>query len=287
MRYLITLIFTIGICFCVQWFALRASGGRTLKSESNFFSSLGRIQAGAYAKQEIMILGSSITGRLPDSAQGFDGISNMGCDGGNGIDTLRAIDQGILPSAPWIIIEANTLNLSLQPSPTAISIAMEGPWFKLGIEHSPISAYARPSAFFYSKLLERKIGTFSKEDAERGYQTDTVPVVLSPQTPHRLTPDEDRLISEISAIIGRLKSGGAKVIFVWLPPGRTDNTPPEWITALVSTSDSLWWDLGQHVPSSEIRLTDGVHMDSTSATRATGDLIRAVRYLEQKPPLQN
>jgi len=283
MRYLVILLLTVALCFGAQSLALRLAGGRTLKSESNFFSSLGRIQAGAHAKQKIMVLGSSITGRLPDSAQGFAGISNMGCDGGNGIDTLRAIDNGILPSAPWMFVEANALGLSLTNKPTEISKTMKGPWFQLGIGHPSVSAYGRPAAFFYSNLLARKIGAFPREEAERGFQTGTAPVLLGQPSHPDLTSVETALISEVSAIIQRLQRSGSKFIFVWLPPARPDSKPPEWITALAESSHSYWWDLGQNVPLQDVKLTDGVHMDAASATRTTGDLLRAIQYLEQHP----
>lgn len=282
MRYLILLLLTLAACFGVQSLALRLSGGRTLKSESNFFSSLGRIQAGAHAQQKIMVLGSSITGRLPDSAQGFAGISNMGCDGGCGIDTLRAIDQGILPSAPWIFIETNTLNLSLSPKPTEISRTMMSPWFKFGINHPSISAYARPAAFFYSKLLARKIGNYPPAEAVRGFGSGTVPVLLSPAASQSLDAIQANRVAEVTDIIQRLQRRGSRFIFVWLPPAHANDPAPEWILSLAESSHSYWWDLGRRVSPQDVKLTDGVHMDAPSATRATGDLLRAVAQLERE-----
>ncbi len=282
MPYFLTLICTLAACFGMQALALRSSGGRTLKSESNFFSSVGRIQAGAHAKQEIMILGSSITGRLPDVAQGFSGISNMGCDGGNGIDSLRAIDKGKLPSAPWIFIEANTLQLSLNSKPTEISRTMEGGWFQHGIEHPSISAYARPAAFLYSKLLSKKIGTYTSTDANRGFGFTTLPSpAVAPKNPD-LTPTQQALIAEVSKIISRLRNKGSEVIFIWLPPARGDDNPLSWILAMAASSKSYWWDLGQSVPNEEIKLTDSVHMDATSATRTTGELLYTVKRLSSR-----
>ena len=281
MRYFLILILTLAACFGVQALALQMSGGRTLKSESNFFSSVGRIQAGAHAQQDIMVLGSSITGRLPDVAQGFSGISNMGCDGGNGIDSLRAIDKGILPSAPWIFVEANTLQLSLNPKPTEISRTMEGRWFQYGIEHPSISAYARPAAFFYSKLLSKKIGSYVSTDADRGFGFTTLPSPAVAQQNPDLTAAQQALIAEVSEIISRLRNKGSEVIFVWLPPARGDDQQLTWILPMAAASKSYWWDLGQSVPKEEIKLTDGVHMDATSATRTTGELLNAVDVLKK------
>ena len=287
MRFLILFAFTIAACFGLQSLALRMVGGRTVKSESNFFSSVGRIQAGAAARPKIMVLGSSITGRLPDTAQGFRGISNMGCDGGNAIDALRAIDQGILPSAPWLVIEANTLHLSLVEETTEIASALRSPWFKLGIKYPLVSSYARPTAFFYSKLLANKIGTFDPQEAARGFETHTLPVITNSESGQIHGPAETKLIVEVSGIIKRLQSKGSKCIFVWLPPARAANTPPEWILTLAESCHSYWWDLATHIPTGSVKFTDRVHMDATSATRATGDLLRAVQQLEADSILPN
>ena len=281
MPYWLIFALTLAGCFGAQAFALKKAGGRTLKSESNFFSSVGRIQAGAYANEKIAVLGSSITGRLPDSAQGFAGISNMGCDGGNGIDTLRAIDKGILPTAPWIFIEANTLQLSLDSKPTEISRTMEGLWFQLGIKHPSISAYSRPSAFFYSRLLAKKIGNYSEAEAKRGFGLSTLPTPIT-EIPAQVTSDaENKIIAEVSEIIQRLHQKNSKVAFVWLPPPRAEDKAPDWIMKLVATRQSSWWDLGQEVPLHEVKLTDSVHMDAVSATRTTGELLRSIQKLDQ------
>jgi hypothetical protein len=51
---------------------------------------------------------------------------------------------------------------------------------------------------------------------------------------------------------------------------------------MAADSQSYWWDLGQSVPKEEIKLTDGVHMDATSATRTTGELLHAVQELSKR-----
>jgi hypothetical protein len=279
-RYTLTIILTIGLCFLAQSIALNASGGRTLKSESNFFSSLGRIQAGAYANQKIIVLGSSITGRLPDSAQGFDQLSNMGCDGGNAIDALRAVDRGILPSAPWIFVEANTLFLSLANHPTEISNSFETAWFQVGMKYPLLSAYARPSAFLYSKLLAKKTGSFDLEDSKQGFGFEIFPNPVDSNEVYEVTKKEAELVSETAAIIQRLQDHGSKVVIVWLPPARSTPNPPEWILSLARSSGAYWWDLAQNIPQKKVRLTDKIHMDATSAARTTSELLHAIQFLE-------
>jgi len=275
--YLAPLALTLAACFGIQSLTLHKVGGRMAKSESNFFSSLGRIQAGAHARADVMVLGSSITGRLPDRAQGFAGVANMGCDGGSAVDALRAMDQGILPTAPWIIIEANTLQLALDAKPTEIGIAMQQPWFKAGLKIPCVAAYARPAAFFYSKLLARKIGGFERASSDANLGATSRPKVITAVGDSSLAPGEVELIDKLCAVLGRLKTKGCQTMIVWLPPTRRDaSPPPTWILELARRSESPWWDLGQDAAPGTVTLTDGVHMAAPSAARTVVSLMKSI-----------
>jgi hypothetical protein len=273
MRYALPLFLTLALCFAAQSLALRAVGGRTVKSESNFFSSLGRIQAGAQGKPEVMFLGSSITGRLPDRAQGFPGTANMGCDGGSAVDALRAMDAGILPTAPTLIIEANTLQLALEEMPTEIGQAMQGTWFKVGMKLPALAAYARPAAFFYSKLLARRIGGFEQAAGDEDLGVRSRPMMIQEPAVVALTQRESELIDEVAGILGRLRHRGSQSILVWLPPARGDGSPPPaWILEMARRSEVPYWDLGQEAAPGTVTLTDGVHMAAPSAARTMRSL---------------
>ncbi len=268
MRYTLTFIFAFAACFVAQSLALRGSGGRFTKSESNFFSSVGRIQAGTVGKPEVMLLGSSITGRLPDRAQGFAGFANMGCDGGSALDALRAMDAGILPVAPILVVEANTLSRAMESSFSEVGQAMGRPWFKIGMEVPAVSAYARPSAFFYSLLLARRVGGYGDPDSGVSLEVKSLPGTIEAKEDLLLTSREDGLKDEVVAMISRLSARGGKVVFVWLPPGRADGSDiPDWIKATIAESGSLWWDLGQEADNQLVTLTDGIHMAAPSAAR--------------------
>lgn len=278
MRHTLILFLTLGLCFAAQFLALRAVGGRTTKSESNYFSSLGRIQAGTVGKADVMLLGSSITGRLPDRSQGFNGFANMGCDGGSAVDALRAMDQDFLPVAPVLVIEANTVHLAMQRKPSEVGAAMERPWFQAGMRVPAISAYARPSAFAYSKLLARKTGDFGGPAADEDLQVTSRPAPLSFSNSAPLAADERALIDELLPILHRLQQRGCRTVFAWLPPGRQRGSAlPPWLATLVSESDSDWWDLGTEVDPSLIVLTDHVHMAAPSAGRTVRTLIKGLR----------
>jgi hypothetical protein len=266
-RYTLTFAIALALCFALQALALRASGGRFTKSESNFFSSVGRIQAGTVGTPEVMLLGSSITGRLPDRANGFEGFANMGCDGGSAVNALRAMDRGILPVAPLLVVEANTLGRELNGQASEVAAAMEGGWFRVGMKVPALSAYARPAAFFYSILLTRRTGDFGDPASGEDLKVISSPMPLERNPAGRMTPAEALLKEELVAITLRLKERGSRVVFAWLPPARVEAKIPDWIHALTAESSSLWWDLGNEADPSLVTLTDSVHMAAPSAAR--------------------
>lgn len=269
---------TLAACFALQGTALKVVGGRFTKNESNFFSSLGRIQAGTVGKPDVMLLGSSITGRLPDRANGFEGFANMGCDGGSAVDALRAIDSGILPVSPTLVIEANTLPLALGKPPTEISAAMRRPWFQLGLRSPNLAAYARPAGFFYSMLLARRTGDYGNPGSAGDLGVKSSPKPLAGETVAGLDPQEKDLKDELVGIIRRLSSRSSRIVFVWLPPARQEGSEmPDWIHALIAETDSLWWDLGNEANRDLVTLTDGVHMAAPSAARTVVSLSKALQ----------
>ncbi|MBK1827826.1 hypothetical protein [Haloferula rosea] len=264
MRYLASLLFTAAILFSIQGYALWRADGRPGKNESNFFSSIGRIQAGIKIEPRVMLLGSSLTGRLPDESNGFEGVANLGCDGGSAADALRAIDRGRLPGAPLLIVEGNTLYKSAGAPPSEVAKALDGVWFSMGRRFPLLSAAARPSAFFYSALLESRVGAFDTTESM------PLPVVSSPVVPVSsadLDPDEVELVLELVDVISRLKVRGMVVEIVILPPGAPEGAPNvEVPRALARTADVRFWDLSRGLPEGAVKLTDGVHMDRESAT---------------------
>ncbi len=273
MRYASILVFGLLALFVIQHVALRAVGGRTVKSESNYFSSLGRIQAGVRSQPLVMVLGSSITGRLPDCAQGFEGVANLGCDGGSAVDTIRAIDEGRLPCAPVLLVEANSLPVALRGE-SKVAEAMREPWFRVGLHVPAVSAYARPAAFLYSPLLASRTGGYEDPGgADLGVKSrpGEPPAGWTELT---LSDVERDLVADLSPRIRAIRESGTRVVFVWLPPARPRGAEPQpWIRQLVTASGSEWWDIGQQASPDLVCLTDGVHMDAATATRTTNSIL--------------
>jgi hypothetical protein len=274
-RYSLILTLSLATCFVAQGFVLHRSGGAP-KGESNYFSSLGRLQSGARGNPEVMVLGSSVTGRLPDRAHGFTGWANMGCDGGSAVDALRAMDDGILPAAPLLVIEANTLHMPLE-SNVGIGDGIQGSWFRLGLKMPAIASDARPASFFYSRLLARKIGGFETADSEEDLGVGTLPELVSGSSPIELNPEKEALVEEVRGILERLQAKGSRAVIVWMPPARKDSDVLlELAREMARRSGVPYWDLGQEAAPGKVQLTDGVHMTPASATRTMRSLSNAL-----------
>ena len=262
------------ICFGLQSVVLSNAGGRAVKSESNYFSSLARLQFANASDAPIGLVGSSMTGRLPDQAQGLAGIANMGVDAGSAVETLRAFDLGYLRLPKVLVIEGNTLNRGLTARPSELSVAVQAPWFKLGTAWPAVSAGARPAAFVYSRLLSGRTGSADPR------LVAPLPVRSRPGVPTSAPPlsDAERgLVSELSALLSRIKQRGTRVVVVVLPPHLDSQAAGHRLAAGLAASAAVpLWDLTEGLPPTSFRLTDGVHLDATSAAATTQALLQAL-----------
>lgn len=270
--YIAAFIIVLAACFGAQTLALRLSGGSTVKSESNYFSSIARIQTETRSPARIMLLGSSMTGRLVSETPG---IANLGCDGGSAVVTLRAMDRGLLPAAPVLLIEANTLSYELEHRGHEIAAAIDSDWFRLGSRHANFGATARPTAFAYSWLVARRSSSVAAT-------ADLLPITTKParldsaQCP-ALEPAVSALVDDLSAILQRLEQKGSRVFLIMLPPGvESSGVQSTLPRALACRSGVPWWDLNDGLPAGEVAFTDGLHLDAPSAAKVLATLVRAV-----------
>ena len=261
--YLLGLITLLAACLGLQTLALHLSGGKTLKSESNYFSSIARIQTEARGQPRIMLLGSSMTGRLGDRAQPVSGVANLGCDGGSAVITLRAMDQGIIPAAPILIVEANSLAFELEGRGREIGAALGSHWFRFGIDHPNLGATARPAAFAYSWLIGRKLAGAGDAPLDSLPIASRPAVLVLPSLPELDAPST-ALVTEVSGILSRLQAKGSEILIVMLPPGSADSSIPR---AIAAKSRVRWWDLTEGLPPGSVGFSDGLHLDAPSAQK--------------------
>ena len=272
--YWLALVLGLAACFSAQTFVLRATGGRTTKSESNFFSSIARIQSGIRGAPQVLLLGSSITGRLPDRNRGFDGVGNLGCDGGSAAEVLRAMDRGAIPKAPRIIVEGNTLHRAVGAGETELAAALDKRWFRAGVNMPNLSASGRPAAVAYTLLMERKLGSADAASAQ-ALITSAGPAPVEGLAA-QFSWEENVLLDELTGILKRLSAAGSEVLVVMLPPGTGPATPDRLLAEeLARRSGVLFWDLATAIPPDSVRFTDGVHMAPPSAAATLRTLLDA------------
>lgn len=276
MNYSLTLTLALAACFGLQTLALHLVGGRTTKSESNFFSSIARIQTGAAEPlAEVFLAGSSLTGRFPSRTEEFPEVANMGCDGGSAAVVMRAIDKGILPLPPILVIEGNTLYREQGGGKSLVAEIMDSPWFGVGRKVTNLGATARPSAFAYSILLERKVGR-----ADEGGKLPLPEAAIAMIPPPGLEPLPEKaasVVAELAAITARFRERGCRMLIVQLPPGAAPekmNTRMPYELSRVTGIPIL--DLSKDLPPGSVRYTDGIHMTPASAAAALRSILAAL-----------
>lgn len=280
-RYPIALLLSLAVCFACQTLALRLAGGRTLKSESNYFSSIARIQTESTGSPQVLLLGSSLSGRLPDRP----GVGNLGCDGGSAVVGLRAIDEGYLPAAPVILVEANTLSYELEKRGSQIGAAIRSDWFDLGRRIPNFGATARPAAFAYSWLMERRRPAAGDDTGTPGLSTSQ-PAPLSGRAP-ALDHAGQALVDDISSLIRRLEAKGSRIELVMLPANGTEEPRDLALArALALRTGNPWWDLNAGLAPGSLHYTDGRHLDPASARKVMDALMSAVGGSAVRQPLR-
>lgn len=276
--YWLSLAATALACYGAQSAVLHWTGGRTTKSESNYFSSLARLQNGSRGAPRVMLLGSSMTGRLPDRNRGFEGIANLGCDGGSAVEVLRAMDTGIIPRPPALIVEGNTLYAALGAKETELAAAMRTRSFRAGVAIPNLGAGGRPSAVAYTLLMERKMGRVDPASIAP-LAVSSQPARMVEAGDRKFTKEEDTLLEELKGILQRLTAAGSKISIVMLPSGEDPTAGnPILSEELARRSGLPYWNLAAAIPKEAVRYTDAIHMDPPSAATALRTILDATGY---------
>jgi hypothetical protein len=268
LRYPIALVLVLAACFGAQSLALRKTGGKTLKSESNYFSSMARLQTEARGNPRVLLLGSSMIARLSGHADPALRVGNIGCDGGSAVVTLRAMDRGELPTAPLLVVEANSLAFELEGRGHEIGAAIGSAMFRFGSRVPNFSATARPAAFAYSILVASTSDYNLTMGNAKGLSLPSEPGVLSPAPMPQLDSKAAALVEEIAGILQHLEMRGSKILLVMLPPGAPEDSAQTRIPRAIAAKSGVgWWDLNQGLPKETVGYTDGLHLDPASAQK--------------------
>ncbi|MEO8617622.1 MAG: hypothetical protein ABI600_21010, partial [Luteolibacter sp.] len=208
---------------------------------------------------------------LGDRARKIPRVANLGCDGGSAMVTLRAMDQGVLPAAPVLIIEANTLAYELEGRGKEIGAAIHSDWFRVGSNFPNLGATARPTAFGYSWLMARQSET-RLSSGNATLPIHSKPHAIGSEMAPSLDDKSAALVDEMTGILSRLKSRGSRIFLIMLPGDPKDFPRKEIAVALACKSGVPWWDLTDGLPAGEVEFTDGLHMDAASAQKVMNTL---------------
>lgn len=264
-KFLIVLLLSVSICFGIQayFFYMRDAG--TGKTESNYFSTFSRFQAGAKPAAMIALAGSSITGRLPGREVGNQDIANLGSDGGSAMDGLRLITEGRIDTPSWLVIEVNTLYRAVCIGETLIYKGAQSPWFVVGAKQPLLGASARPSGMLYAALLRRP-----KILVANGFQVSET--TISPPAVgllDKFTKGERMIFDSYVSQLQQLQARGVNIMIANYPAGEMTEQEKflmEVTLAELRKSVKLKYvDLRNQIPRQELQFTDPIHLGPASA----------------------
>ena len=262
-----SLLLSVGVCFCIQayFFYIRDAG--TGKTESNYFSTFSRFQAGAKPAAEIALAGSSITGRLPGREIGNQDIANLGSDGGSAMDGLRLITEGRIDPPSWLVIEVNTLYRAVCVGETLIYQGAQSPWFGVGAKQPLLGASARPTGMLYAAILRRP-----KVLVADGFKVTANDIVLPVDSSlDKFTEGEKNTFDSYLSQLQRLQNQGVKIIIANYPAGEmTEREEFLMNTTLAELGKSIkfsYLDLRNQIPRQDLQFTDPIHLAPESAAR--------------------
>jgi hypothetical protein len=267
LKLLFGIILSLGMCFSLQAYFRYVLDMGTGKSESNYFSTMSRFQAGASPAAEIALAGSSITGRLPGRESGNQGIANLGSDGGPALDGIRLIVMNQINAPKWLVIEANTLYGGVGYGETLIVKGAQGPWFDVGVRLPLLGAASRPSGMLYAKMLGRS-KVLSGEAFECKLTT------LAPEDGNLIRDftdgEKERLEEYVSALL-ELQRRGVKFLVVTYPAGamreREKFLMQKTIAEFARRIPISCLNLEEQLSREELQFTDSVHLGPQSAAR--------------------
>jgi hypothetical protein len=272
---------TLG-CFGGQAVAFFGFQSGASKTESNYFSTMSRFQKAVAPGAEVAVVGSSISGRLPGREAGNSEVANLGSDGGSPLDGLTMLEERLVATPRWVVLEMNTVFSNVGFAETPAVAGTRGPWFKIGGRVPLLGAAARPSGMLYDGLLRRK-----RETHATAFPLQNVPsaVAASPLELQTLSEVKQQRLMQLGRSVLAAKKSGAKVLLVRYPAGPLTPLQREEMDTAIAwlhrETHSPYLDLQSQIPDSALTFTDSVHLGPKSAADLLATLCEAIRKLEQ------
>lgn len=283
-KLFIGIVLGLLVCLGLQGFVYFGYRGGSAKTESNYFSTISRFQSAVAPGAEIALVGSSISGRLPGRESGNDDVANLGSDGGSSLDGLTLLEEKVVGSPKWIVLETNTLFGGRMTEMPAVS-GTRGLWFRIGGVMPLLGASARPTGMMYGNLLGR-----NWRGTEKAFPLQHIPSAIPEATlrDEDLTTQDRQRIDRLGSSLLRVMKSGARILMVRYPAGilkpRQVDEMNTVIALLHQRTGVPYLDLDSQIPRSELIFSDSVHLGPESAARVLTTLRRAINHFEQAPP---
>lgn len=262
------LVSSIFCCALIQTAFLRYNKGKSAKGESNYFSSLARVQNAAMAPARIALVGSSITARLPDRSQNFDDVVNLGIDGGCALDGLQLLCDQVVVVTDVVVVEVNTLAVGLHSSSVSVSDQDFGKWFVWGAKFPLLSYQARPSSQSY--MFAKNVLSHDSAPIAESWEIILKPEEFNQKNLLSLENLESTRVDQLCHWIEILQQRGLKVVMLQYPPA-SGQLSKEFVMAenIARRCSVPLYDLGKLQEELNISFTDSVHMTSASAIQVS------------------
>lgn len=268
----------IAVCGCAAltygWKHSLDARGVQWKSQSSFYSSLGRAQAAHSHEGEYdtTFLGSSITGRIPGVESGFKRWANLGVDASSAVEGIDLMLEGVTPTTPYVVIETDRLFNNIPPvSKNPKKDFGDSPLYCLPF----FTPLYRASTLFWTELRHE---TFSV-DVAKPY--DLVPSSDRGRGKTELRPrswsDSDERI--MHAVARLQKEKGVMVCLVSFPNKQRETArwQLEKIRYMAATLGVPYYDLNAQIAKDEpIEFSDEVHMRCKYALRMAATIYKAL-----------
>lgn len=240
------------------------------KSQSSFYSSLGRAQAAHchVGEYDTSFLGSSITGRIPGVESGFTSWANLGIDASSAVEGINLMLAGVTPATPYVVIETNQLFSGLPPvSKKPEKDFGDSPLYLLPC----FTPLYRASTLLWTELRHE---TFSV-DAAQPYSLAPLPTIeRTPVRPQFWADDDARIMQALARL---QKEKGVRVCLVVFPNRQreTNKYQLEKICYLAASLGVPYYDLNAQIAKDEpIEFSDAVHMRCKYALRVAATIYK-------------
>lgn len=261
--YMIVMTFIMCGALCFFWKKYQDHRGIQWKSNSSYYSSLGRISAALQnlGKGDITFIGSSISGRIAGAESGVEQYYNLSVDASSAKEGISYILSGEIFPSDYLAVELNTLMLDRPFVLENIkALAKERKWHKLLPFTDPLY---RTSTLLYTELRNERLDPDDFDTWPITPESEKT-VAASSYVP---SPAEENILKLLQQVRSKI---GSKLILVAYPtldradPGNAEmSRRGEWLSKELKTP---FLDLNKRLlPSVKISFSDRVHMKSRDA----------------------